>query len=80
MSDLRTEVHDAIAYGTFDRPDVRNALSQDMRQELLEFLKEVDRDPAVRCVVFRGAGDHFMAGGDVKLFCESCSRVLAARA
>ena len=25
-------------------------------------------DPAIRCVVIRGAGDHFMAGGDISYF------------
>ena len=68
MSDLLTDVDQSIAYATFNRPDARNALSEDMRQQMFEFLKEVDRDPAVRCVVFRGAGEHFMAGGDVKRF------------
>ena len=68
MSDLLTEVDGSVAYATFNRPEARNALSQDMRQQMFEFLKEVDRDPAVRCVVFRGAGEHFMAGGDVKSF------------
>ena len=54
MSDLLVEVDESIAYATFNRPEARNALSQDMRQQMFEFLKEVDRDPAVRCVVFRG--------------------------
>ncbi len=71
MSDLLTEVDGSVAYGTFNRPAVPNALSQDMRQQMFEFLQEVDRDPAVRCVVFRGMGEHFMAGGDVKSFAKS---------
>lgn len=70
MSDLLTEMDGPIAYGTFNRPEARNALSADMRQQLFDFLKEVERDPAVRCVVFRGAGEHFMAGGDVKRFAQ----------
>ncbi len=70
MSDLQTEVDGPIAYGTFNRPEARNALSGDMRQQMFEFLKQVEHDSAVRCVVFRGAGEHFMAGGDVKRFAE----------
>lgn len=70
MSDLLTEVDGAIARATFNRPEARNALSEDMREQMLEFLKEVEHDSAVRCVVFRGAGEHFMAGGDVKRFAE----------
>ncbi len=65
---LLTEVRDGIATATLNRPDVLNALSPDMMAALIEFLGNIERDRAVRCVVFRGAGDHFMAGGDVKRF------------
>ena len=41
MSDLLTEVDQSIAYATINRPDARNTLSEDMRQTLFEFLKEV---------------------------------------
>ena len=70
MSDLLTELEGSVAYGTFNRPEVRNALSHDMRQQMFDFLKGSERDPEVRCVVFRGNGDHFMAGGDVKSFAK----------
>ena len=39
MSDLLTEVDQSIAYATFNRPDARIALSEDMRQQMFEFLK-----------------------------------------
>ena len=69
MSDpLLVEVHDGIATLTFNRPDARNAMSLDMRAAFVEASVRVERDPAVRCVVLKGAGDHFMAGGDVKRF------------
>ena len=70
MSDLITEIRDGIAWGIFNRPTARNALSGDMRQQLFEFLQAVENDPSVRCVVFRGMGGHFMAGGDVKSFAD----------
>ena len=70
MSHLVTEMKGAIAYGTFNRPEARNALSDEMRDQVFRFLQAADRDPAVRCVVFRGAGEHFMAGGDVKKFAQ----------
>jgi 2-(1,2-epoxy-1,2-dihydrophenyl)acetyl-CoA isomerase len=31
---------------------------------------DIEKDDAIRCVVLRGAGEHFMAGGDVKSFAE----------
>ncbi|MGR8918469.1 MAG: enoyl-CoA hydratase/isomerase family protein [Gammaproteobacteria bacterium] len=66
MPDLLVETRDSIATLTFNRPDARNALSLEMRSLLREALHEIETDDAVRCVVMRGAGSHFMAGGDVK--------------
>jgi 2-(1,2-epoxy-1,2-dihydrophenyl)acetyl-CoA isomerase len=40
----------------------------EMRLKLGEELLAIEHDPKIRCVVLRGAGDHFMAGGDVKTF------------
>ncbi|HKI99583.1 MAG TPA: enoyl-CoA hydratase [bacterium] len=69
MSDhIRLDIQDHIATITLDRPEARNALSLEMRTGLAEFTSQVEFDPDVRCVVLRGAGGHFMAGGDVKSF------------
>ena len=38
MPDLLGVIDGPIAYGTFNRPDARNALSDVMRVELFEFL------------------------------------------
>ena len=67
---LLTEIDGPIAYATFNRPAVRNALSLEMRVAMKAFLTEIEHDASVRAVVFRGAGEHFMAGGDVKSFAE----------
>jgi 2-(1,2-epoxy-1,2-dihydrophenyl)acetyl-CoA isomerase len=65
-SDLRVDVDGAVATLTMNRPAARNAFSDAMRHELVETLHSLELDPEVRCLVLRGAGDHFMAGGDVK--------------
>jgi 2-(1,2-epoxy-1,2-dihydrophenyl)acetyl-CoA isomerase len=44
-----------------------------MTDGLIDATARFERDPAVRCVVLRGAGDHFMAGGDIKGFRKSLS-------
>jgi len=62
------EVTDGIGTITFNRPASLNALSPQMTEGLIEATARFERDPGVRCVVVRGAGDHFMAGGDVKGF------------
>jgi len=57
---------DGIATLTMNRPEARNALDIRMREELVEALDEIERDPAVRAIILAGAGGHFSAGGDVK--------------
>ena len=68
MTHLLYEVENGVAYLTMNRPEARNALSIEMRQKLLETLQALEADDIVRCVVLRGAGEHFLAGGDVKSF------------
>jgi 2-(1,2-epoxy-1,2-dihydrophenyl)acetyl-CoA isomerase len=62
------ETKDGIGTITFNRPAALNALSPQMTDGLIEATAHLERDPEVRCVVLRGAGEHFMAGGDVKGF------------
>ncbi|HUC67820.1 MAG TPA: enoyl-CoA hydratase [Stellaceae bacterium] len=66
-----SEVKDGIGTIIFNRPEALNALSTDMTEGLIEATGRFERDPAVRCVVLRGAGEHFMAGGDIKGFHKS---------
>jgi 2-(1,2-epoxy-1,2-dihydrophenyl)acetyl-CoA isomerase len=62
------EVAEGVATVTLNRPEALNALSDDMIAALVAVMTQVEEDRAVRCVVLRGAGDHFMAGGDIKGF------------
>jgi 2-(1,2-epoxy-1,2-dihydrophenyl)acetyl-CoA isomerase len=73
MSDdeLLTEIDGPIARITFNRPHVRNALTAGMVVAMREFLKQIEHDASVRCIVMTGAGDHFMAGGDVSGFASA---------
>ena len=47
---------------TLNRPHKRNALSHQLRAELINALTEADRDPDVRVTIVRGAGTCFSAG------------------
>lgn len=76
---LQTDIADAVAWVTFDRPQVLNAYSVEMRDELIPFLRAIEHDEAVRCVVLRGAGENFMAGGDVKSFVAEMAKPLEER-
>jgi 2-(1,2-epoxy-1,2-dihydrophenyl)acetyl-CoA isomerase len=59
---------DGVATITLNRPAVMNALNNDLSARLLATLESCGSDGAVRVVVIRGAGDNFMAGGDVGYF------------
>jgi enoyl-CoA hydratase/carnithine racemase len=50
---------------TWDRPDRRNAWTRAVIEDLAAAIEACAQDPAVRCVVARGAGDHFSAGDDL---------------
>ena len=65
------EAGEGVATLTLNRPERLNALNPALREGLVDAIERVDRDPAVRVVVLQGAGDGFMAGGDVILFGES---------
>jgi len=59
------EVKNRVAYITFQRPDVMNAMNTQMGRELYEALKKCDTDATVRAVVITGAGRAFCAGQDL---------------
>ncbi|MBW2396722.1 MAG: enoyl-CoA hydratase [Deltaproteobacteria bacterium] len=65
------EVEDRVATITLNRPERRNAFSNEMLVGLALALEEVERDPEVGCVVLTGAGKGFCAGGDVKAMNEA---------
>jgi 2-(1,2-epoxy-1,2-dihydrophenyl)acetyl-CoA isomerase len=65
------EVKDGIGWLTLNRPESLNALSFEMTDLLIKHTAEFEKDAGVRCVVIRGAGTHFMAGGDIKGFHKS---------
>jgi 2-(1,2-epoxy-1,2-dihydrophenyl)acetyl-CoA isomerase len=66
--ELLVRFEDGVARITFNRPQVRNALTPGMVAGMIEALRECETREDVRVIVLSGAGDHFMAGGDVKAF------------
>jgi enoyl-CoA hydratase len=58
-----------VAILTINRPDKLNALSQQVRDEMLEQLVVLEKDDGVGCLVITGAGDKaFVAGADISEF------------
>lgn len=62
---IELQVDAGIATITLNRPDKRNAITDDMRSDFIAALERVTADDSVRAVVLTGAGKGFCAGGDV---------------
>ena len=65
-SPLLVDRADGVATLTLHRPDAMNSLDTALKLALLEALREVAADPAVRCVVLTGSGRAFCVGQDLK--------------
>ncbi len=62
---IKFEIADAVATITFNRPEKRNAMSDDMRTEFIDALERVAADKAIKALVLTGEGKAFCAGGDI---------------
>jgi len=65
---LLLEIQNGLATLTFNRPKTLNAVNNSLGIKLSKALQNLAEDKQVRCVILRGAGDHFMAGGDINFF------------
>ncbi len=62
----RDPLHDTVVWVTLQRPDYRNAWSDEMLQGFQQALDAFEEDNSVRVVIVTGAGNTFSAGGDLK--------------
>ncbi len=65
-SHIRLDLRGPVLHLWLNRPELRNALSQQMVGEILATFEAIADDPSVRVVVLRGAGGTFCAGADIK--------------
>ncbi len=54
-----------VATITFNRPERLNALTDSMRVEILDAVKDASADDDMRVLIFKGAGRGFCAGADL---------------
>ena len=69
--DISTEVTDGVMRITLNRPERRNAMSNEMLRGLVASLGDAEVAADVGAVVLTGAGGAFCAGGDVKGMAEA---------
>ena len=54
-----------VAYITMNRPDVLNAMTDEMLDSILAGIRAAEEDDDIKCVVIRGAGKCFSSGWDL---------------
>lgn len=65
-NDLKYELNDGVLIVWLNRPEKRNAMRLELREELIDCLLAAENDDAVRAIVVTGAGDKaFSAGADL---------------
>ena len=67
---VRFGIENGVATITLDRPERLNALSAEMKDQLLDNLRVCAEDDAVRVVVLRGTDKAFCSGADVSTMTE----------
>ena len=77
---LLLEKSGAVATITFNRPEKANAMDVRWLAPITNFLREVEHDAGIRCVLLRGNGRHFMAGGDLEIVQAFVSETAERRA
>lgn len=63
---IQIDIHIHIATVWLNRPDVQNAVNNEMLQELTESFQLLNNDSNVRVIIVRGKGKSFSAGADLK--------------
>jgi isohexenylglutaconyl-CoA hydratase len=77
---IQVQLDQGVCTLSLNRPEVRNAMSLAMINELLTALQQAEADPAVRVIVLRGNGGHFCAGGDIGDMAQARMKLAALQA
>jgi 2-(1,2-epoxy-1,2-dihydrophenyl)acetyl-CoA isomerase len=62
---IQLTIQNQTAWVTLNRPDARNAINDEMRDELLAVLTDARTNPEIRALVLTGAGKGFCTGADL---------------
>jgi len=68
MDSILVERDGPVATLTLNRPESLNVLDFPMMDALVDATASLAADDSLRVVILRGAGRHFMAGGDIRTF------------
>ncbi|NHB67412.1 enoyl-CoA hydratase-related protein [Perlabentimonas gracilis] len=70
-SNIQLDISEGVATIWLNRPDVHNAISIQMLEEINHCFTELDKNGSIRAIVLRGKGKSFSAGADLKLMLQA---------
>lgn len=62
---IHFRIESGVGWLTMNRPEMRNALNAEMREEMFAVVAETASNPDIRCLVVTGAGKGFCTGADL---------------
>ena len=65
MSFVRWETEKDVAIVVIDRPERKNALNKELREELYNTIKKIGSIKGIKAIIITGRGDVFVAGADL---------------
>src|SRR5580698_3100991 len=77
--DVTVEVDGRVVLVKFNRPEKRNAITQDMYRTMADTLEAADADLGIAAVIFTGSGEAFTAGNDLHDFASGANLDQVAR-
>lgn len=64
--EIIVETKDKVVWVTLNKPQRKNAMGTQTFLDLTQLLDEIEKDPALVAVIFKGSGDSFCSGIDLK--------------
>ncbi|MGA0347088.1 MAG: enoyl-CoA hydratase/isomerase family protein, partial [Alphaproteobacteria bacterium] len=67
---IELELREGIAIIALNKPEIRNAVDDSMRNDLMAIIDWAEQDEGVRALIITGRGAAFCAGGDISAMQE----------
>ena len=67
---IRYTKENGVGIITIDRPEARNAINAQVREEIYDVLVEAETDPEVGGIIITGGSEVFSGGADIKAMAE----------
>ena len=77
LENVKVDIGEGVAWVSLNRPEKRNAMTPAMHFEMVELLKDLAEDTAVRVLVLTGTGRAFSAGYDLNSVADRATSATA---